>query len=240
MKPLRISYTSPVPGARRVRRFSSPGFTLTELIVAIGLIAILVAIIIPAINDALVNSRNSRCINNLRGLGLAMKQYLGEHRGVGPPNYGGAMGNGTYLWTGYLAPYLGVEVTPTTPLSTIFDCPIDADSKQRPSGRTYVSIAASWSISYGYNFQYVGESGVEPRVNLNTIAQPSMLILFADAPGLTEGGSLYCLIDCINNIPSRTASQRHRKGFNAVFADGHVQWMPYTSTVNNGQYWRPQ
>jgi prepilin-type N-terminal cleavage/methylation domain-containing protein/prepilin-type processing-associated H-X9-DG protein len=66
------------------KRFAScRGFTMVELLVVIGLIGVLVALLLPAVNFAREAARRTMCQSNLRQIGLAMRMHL-DTRGVYP------------------------------------------------------------------------------------------------------------------------------------------------------------
>jgi prepilin-type N-terminal cleavage/methylation domain-containing protein len=63
------------------------GFTLVELLVVIGIIAVLVGILLPALSKARESARLTQCLSNVRQFGLAMNMYVAEHKGVWPRFY---------------------------------------------------------------------------------------------------------------------------------------------------------
>ena len=69
------------------RRRRQTAFTLVELLVVIGIIAILVAFLLPSLNKAQEQANRTVCLSNLRQLGIACQEYSLRYGGVvmGPP-----------------------------------------------------------------------------------------------------------------------------------------------------------
>lgn len=149
------------------------GFTLVELLVVVATIAILAALLMPAVSTAKFHGKNTACKNNLRQFGLALQIYLNTY-GAYPPRWANIDLNlGVYFdWDQLLEKEMqpGPEIVPYRYLPTpdvlytrsrvhaSFTCPIIAPFWPYDKKRTMYPTAPR----YGYNTCGIADWGDEP------------------------------------------------------------------------------
>jgi prepilin-type N-terminal cleavage/methylation domain-containing protein len=219
------------------------GFTLIELLVVVGIITILIAMLMPALNRVREQGRRLQCANNLRQIGLATSMYLNEHKDFFPPYTDSELG-GSAATHMLLMPYLGYKL-PFKKTNSAFHCPnaegrpvvfVDAQF-DRDLGGKYPSSERS---TYGYSAHLRASEGTpgEPVLNPGTlkrgrVTNATQVIWATDATSNRIDRSFYGFIPAFRHGgrgwdgTTSLSNKLKGDGFNCVFVDGHTQWITW-------------
>ena len=220
------------------------GFTLIELLVVIAIISLLVALLMPSLQQAKQRALAVNCMMNLRGLGQAMEMYAGETEYY-PGGHTWAGIAAWIVWPSRLRVYTGG--------TEMFYCPV-AEPESRwqakfgsglPAGYGYAAgevRLVPWDrFSYGYN-NWGSADFVQPQVGLGGLVdypgnpppdwnelKASRVVAPADMIAIGDSTVVHCwdaFIDPQPGEPLEWPSDRHYGNTQLVFCDTHVERLP--------------
>jgi prepilin-type N-terminal cleavage/methylation domain-containing protein/prepilin-type processing-associated H-X9-DG protein len=241
--------------SQTARRCSPAGFTLVELLVVIGIIAVLSALVLPSLVKALQRAQRLTCSNNERQWGLAAQfyaedenDYLPREKPPGTPwrvdvyNTWEAAGDlaNNEVWYNALPEKAGVRgmfyyASPDNRehfyRRNLFTCPAAQFGLLERLERPNFSIAMNSKLA----------SNTTPRVKIGCTPRPDKTVLFVDAgaPGEME------LLNQANydgrpHVFANRFGPRHSGRGNIYFMDGHFESMGAAEVVTEGQAFFPQ
>ena len=210
------------------------GFTLIELLVVIAIIAILAAILLPALSSARDTARRAACMSNLKQVGLAQISYTGDFNAF--PFCGTKM-YWTHSW-GELTNSAAYQISPYyfswvwachEYLGNwgILTCPGDPYAQQYGNIISYDMNDITFPVSPAVHS--LGSADRTTQINPSEIGNPAALILCFDIrKGAWPGGdgSDFTGIQPVLDQPGKEYA-RHRMFVNGVCSDGHVESMQY-------------
>lgn len=181
-------------------------FTLVELLTCLAIAAVLAAILLAALAGVRASSQRTRCIANLRQIGVAAGAYAADNKGLSAPP----------AFLQGLADYLPRQVVGS---ASPWLCPADAREKTAGPDLSYSDP------SYAYNAQRIGlppTYWATSSLRVGTIAKPATTVYFSDARAYY-----------MNKVPAnQNAEFRHGGAINALFFDGHVQTLRFDAVAD--------
>lgn len=222
---------------RRGRLPRSGAFTLVELLVVVGIIALLVGILLPALSKARQAAVTAKCLSNMRNMQIAHWMYVTENRGYliqAGLAHGGSHANEGVAWINTLQSYYGTTLLVRCPGDNSPHWPGGVPVLVSPDG-TEQYRRTSYGINNFLDWDLCPWGG--PYYKINQIRRPSATVQFVEmAETGSFAGSDHPHVENWTgpNPPARAAQhlQIHRHGgpraswssrANYGFLDGHAE-----------------
>ncbi len=211
----------------------SKAFTLVELLVVIGIIAVLIAIIMPSLSRAREQAKQIQCLSNVRQIGMGFYMYAGDNKGIYPrfADWGGEYPEDWIYWENdrdpaqsAIALYVGGFTAEK------FRCPSD-DLTRYPG-----HISGGYGpYLYSYSFNTYCSSTVHPAIRLGSIYNASEKILLVEEDQLSlddgnwlptfVGNPLENFLAIRHDRPLAAGEDDNNRRGNVALCDGHAEYV---------------
>jgi prepilin-type N-terminal cleavage/methylation domain-containing protein len=215
---------------------ASRGFTLIELLVVIAIIAILAAMLLPALAKAKDTAKKAQCINNLHEMGVGLAMYAEDNNGMV------ARANFPHWWE-VLAPNLGARSATNSSQVKLYTCPSypQPEAKYPNQIQLVCYVVNGWTFSSGTDQTGTQLGGPAKMTN---IRRPPDTIYLVDREDGSDHGPItladptsnadYYDVWSVNHLPytsaggltakgdRRVALARHGKAVVCLFFDTHA------------------
>ena len=213
-------------------------FTLVELLVVIGIIAVLAAMLMPALQQARERGRSTSCLSNCKQIGNALMMYVDSNDAVIPELSVKNAAGGKVSWAAHMwnLKYLPTEKLFYCPTSTRKGTPsewTDYRVNKIASSGTYTEF-----IDFGMNRMVTLSASRKYKVTKVKSASQTMIIGECALPGQKKGCSTLAqawgTVNSSNGIGS--VAVRHKGTVNFIYFDGHAGAMRNNCTVDPDMY----